>query len=111
MVAVKEAVGIIGLGLIGTSLAKRLLAAGFEVHGYDVNPERSPLLGSLGGRSASTLGDIGKHCRTIVISVLSTDQVESVLESAEEGGPVGLTSSHVVICTSTCDPDRIEALA
>ncbi|MCA4901329.1 MAG: UDP-N-acetyl-D-glucosamine dehydrogenase, partial [Rhodocyclaceae bacterium] len=33
-------VGIAGLGLIGTSLARRLLAAGFTVCGYDIQAER-----------------------------------------------------------------------
>jgi len=106
-----EPVGIVGLGLIGTSLAKRLLAAGFPVHGHDVKPERGALLEGLGGSAAAGLSDLGKRCRKIVVSVLSTDQVEAVLESAEAGGPMGLGRDHVVICTSTCDPDRIEALA
>src|SRR5688572_24839840 len=95
----KDAVGVVGLGLIGTSLAKRLLAAGFEVHGYDVRPERGEALRSLGGIAAGGLGDIGRRCRTILISVLSTDQVESVLEGVEPGGPMGLTDAQVVICT------------
>lgn len=111
MVEHKKTVGIIGLGLIGASLAKRLIAAGFEVHGYDINPDRGAVLGSLGGKPAASLADMGKACRTILISVLTTDQVEAVLESGEPGGPMGLDRGHVVICTSTCDPDRIEALA
>ena len=69
----KETVGVIGLGLIGTSLAKRLLAAGFEVHGYDVNPERGTVLASVGGTAEASLADLGERCRTILIAVLSTD--------------------------------------
>ena len=102
-------VGIAGLGLIGTSLAKRLLAAGFRVHGYDIDSARAATLASLGGQPAATLEDLGAFCRVILVSVLNTDQVEFVLEG-EDGGPMRLTPGHVVICTSTCDPDRIEAL-
>ena len=36
-------VAVVGLGLIGTSLAKRLLGAGFVVHGFDVDAARSEL--------------------------------------------------------------------
>ena len=33
-----EPTGIVGLGLVGTSLARRLLAAGHAVHGFDIAP-------------------------------------------------------------------------
>ncbi|MGZ8197398.1 MAG: NAD(P)-binding domain-containing protein, partial [Burkholderiales bacterium] len=82
-------VGIVGLGLIGTSLAKRLIAAGFDVHGYDLDEQRGELLTTLGGKPEPSLAALGARCRTIVISVLSTDQVESVLESDVPGGPLG----------------------
>ena len=111
MVGNSGAVGVVGLGLIGTSLAKRLLAAGFEVHGYDVNPARISALAGLGGKPAASPAQIGERCRTILIAVLDTAQVEAVCESATPGGPLGLGATHVVVCTSTCDPDRIAALA
>lgn len=111
MVGRNEPVGVVGLGLIGTSLAKRLLAAGFQVHGYDVNPERGRVLASLGGKAAPALAELGRACRTLLISVLSTDQVESVIEGGVPGGPMRLTREHTVICTSTCDPERVAALA
>ena len=107
----KTAVGVVGLGLIGTSLAKRLLAARFEVHGYDVNPARGEALAGLGGTAEASLADLGARCKTILIAVLSTDQVESVIEGEGDGGPMHLSPAHTIICTSTCDPDRIAALA
>src|SRR5262245_35302691 len=108
-----EPVGIVGLGLIGLSLAKRLVAAGCVVHGYDIAPERNALLADLGGRPAESPAAVGAHCRAIFLSVLTTDQVESVVEGGggQGGGPMGLTKDHVVIVVSTCDPDRIAAMA
>lgn len=98
-------VGIAGLGLIGTSLARRLLAAGFTVSGYDIQAERRTLLAELGGQPVDAPSVLGERCGTIVIAVLSTDQVEAVMDAAH------LPPGSLVICTSTCDPDRIEALA
>jgi 3-hydroxyisobutyrate dehydrogenase-like beta-hydroxyacid dehydrogenase len=98
-------IGIAGLGLIGTSLAKRLLAAGFTVHGYDIQPERRAGLAGLGGRPVDSPDALGRLCRTVLICVLSTDQVEAVVNAMQ------LPSGSLLICTSTCDPDRIEALA
>jgi len=106
-----DTVGIVGLGLIGISLARRLMPAEFEVHGYDVDPKRNAMLAEIGGRPAATLRELGGRCKIILIAVLTTEQVESVLESAESGGPMGLTGDHVLISISTADPDRIAALA
>jgi len=106
-----KTVGIVGLGLIGISLARRLMGAGFEVHGYDIDPKRAALLKEIGGHPCGSLRDVGSRCRTILIAVLTTEQVEAVVESAESGGPMGLTAEHVVISISTADPDRIATLA
>jgi 3-hydroxyisobutyrate dehydrogenase-like beta-hydroxyacid dehydrogenase len=105
---VPSCVGVIGLGLIGTSLARRLLQAGFAVAGYDIAADRRDPLARLGGIACTSANAVGERCGKIVLAVFNTGQVESVLESAE-GACLG--HEHLVICTSTCDPDRIEALA
>ena len=106
-------VGIVGLGLIGIALARRLLGAGIEVHGYDIAAARNALLGELGGAPAASLGEIGARCDVILIAVLTTDQLEAVVEgdTAAAGGPMRLEARHVVVGVSTCDPERIVALA
>ena len=101
-------VGVIGLGLIGTSLAIRLLHARFQVIGYDIAAERRDNLQRIGGIACASAQAIGERCETIVLAVFNTDQVEAVVESADGAG---LNTTHLVICTSTCDPDRIQALA
>lgn len=106
-----KAVGIVGLGLIGASLAKRLLNAGFAVFGYDLDPGRSAALAALGGTAVAALGDLGGRCGTIIIAVLSTDQVEAVVDGPASCNPMKLTPRNLVISTSTCDPGRIAALA
>ena len=40
----RETVGVIGLGLMGEVLAGRLMAAGFGVKGYDIDPAKSLFL-------------------------------------------------------------------
>ena len=102
-------VGVIGLGLMGEVLARRLTAAGFSVVGFDVDPAKNARLGALGGRSAS-IADVARSCDPIVLAVFSTDQVEDVVER-ELLPALGPGSGRIVLCTSTCDPDRIAALA
>ncbi len=101
-------VGVIGLGLIGTSLAQRLLQAGFQVAGFDIAADRRGNLARIGGSACASAREVGERCKQIVLAVFSTDQVESVVESPD-GANLG--KDHLIICTSTCDPDRIQALA
>jgi 3-hydroxyisobutyrate dehydrogenase-like beta-hydroxyacid dehydrogenase len=99
-------VGLIGIGLMGEVYARRLVEAGFAVIGFDVNPVRNPALIEVGACSAS-LADIARDCEPIVLAVFNTDQVEDVVERALIPGAAG----KIVLCTSTCDPDRIAALS
>ena len=106
-------VGIIGNGLMGTACARRLAAAGHAVTGYDVDPAKSATLAAFGGTAAASPAEIARTCRTVVIAVFNTDQVEAALEAP--GGLLAALPAHAppltAICVSTCDPDRIAALA
>lgn len=101
-----KAVGVIGLGLMGEVYARRLIAAGFSVTGFDIDPARNERLEQLGGRAAA-LADIARDCEPIVLAVFSTEQVEDVVER----GLLPAAAGKIVLCTSICDPERIAALA
>jgi 3-hydroxyisobutyrate dehydrogenase-like beta-hydroxyacid dehydrogenase len=98
-------VGLIGVGLMGEVYAARLIAAGFGVIGFDVDTTRMKRLVQIGGRAAPA-AEIASQCDPIAIAVFSTDQVEDVVERTLVRSGLG----KIVICTSTCDPDRIAAL-
>jgi 3-hydroxyisobutyrate dehydrogenase-like beta-hydroxyacid dehydrogenase len=102
-------VGLIGVGLLGQALAHRLRAAGFEVVGFDVDSAKSAKLAGLGGRPAGSVADLARRCDPIVLAVFSTDQVEAVVEG-QLLPALGEASGKVVLCASTCDPDRIAEL-
>lgn len=101
----QQPVGLIGVGLMGEVYARRLIAAGFSVLGFDVEPARSERLAAIGGRAAS-LVEVAQQCDPIVLAVFNTEQVEDVVEHALLPAAAG----KKVLCTSTCDPDRIAAL-
>jgi putative dehydrogenase len=102
----RSPVGIVGLGLMGEVYACRLMAAGFSVIGFDIDAAKNQRLKQIGGRAGS-LDDIARECDPIVLAVFNTDQVEHVIEHAL----LPAASGKVVLCTSTCDPNRIAALA
>jgi 3-hydroxyisobutyrate dehydrogenase-like beta-hydroxyacid dehydrogenase len=102
----KQTVGGIGLGLMGEVLAGRLMAAGFGVLGYDIDPAKNVRLVTRGGHAAASPAEVAA-CGVIALAVFSTDQVEDVTEKVLLPA---VAAGTVVLCTSTCDPDRIEAL-
>src|SRR5574340_526290 len=108
-----ETVGLVGAGLMGTACARRLLQAGFGVLAYDVDEAKHIAIGKLGAQVADSIADVAKRCATIVLAVFNTDQVEQVIE--EKGGILDAMGNgslpRTLICTSTCDPDRLAALA
>ena len=52
-------VGVIGLGDMGSGLAKNLIKSGFETCGFDLSAARLAALTEMGGKAASSAGDVG----------------------------------------------------
>jgi len=102
----KEA-GLIGLGLMGQALVARLVPAGYRVVGYDIDPAKNDKLKQMGGVPAASLAEVAA-CRVVLLAVFTTDQVEQVVEQTLVPAA---GAGKIVLCTSTCDPDRIAALA
>ena len=103
-------VAIIGLGLMGEVYAQRLIDAKIPVIGFDIDPARRARLDEIGGRSASSIAELAKPARCIIIAVFNTEQVEDVVEK-HLLPTLGEGSGEIVLCMSTCDPDRVAALA
>jgi 2-hydroxy-3-oxopropionate reductase len=67
-------------------------------------------LENIGGTFAGSLPDIAQRCTSIFLAVFNTAQVETVVEH-DLLPAVGQNSGKLILCTSTCDPDRIAELA
>jgi len=102
-------VGLIGIGLMGEALAMRLLGAGLPVVGLDIDPAKTARLTRLGGTPAASIAGLARQANPIVLAVYDTDQVEAVV-LRDLLPALGDNSGKVVLCTSTCDPDRIASL-
>ncbi len=103
-------VAIVGLGLMGEVDAKRLIDAGFLVTGFDIDAGRRARLAEIGGKPVESTAELAKPSRCIIVAVFNTDQVEDVLENHLLPA-LGEGSGKIVLCMSTCDPDRVTALA
>src|SRR6202167_1890908 len=58
-------VGLVGIGLMGDVYARRLLAAGFSVTGFDVDAARMERLAQIGGRARLIAAHDGGFCPCI----------------------------------------------
>jgi putative dehydrogenase len=65
----KDAIGIIGLGIMGGAFAQNLLSAGWRVIGYDTDPARRRVLARLGGEIAADAVDVARKAKTIITSL------------------------------------------
>ena len=101
-------VGIIGLGLMGTALSERLIAAGKPVIGFDIDAGRCATLKACGGTVAASVRELAGRSRTIIIAVFSGEQASALFDEIAEGA--GL-ERPIIVCTTTCAPDEITALA
>lgn len=109
----RQPVGVIGTGLMGIACAKRLLAAGFDVLGHDVDAGKLQPLEALGARAARSISEIAGACDQVVVCVFNTQQVEDVIEGRDGllAARAARSAPLTVLCVTTCDPDRIAALA
>lgn len=105
----EQAVGVVGLGLVGRALAERLQAAGLRVVGHDLKPEAGAAFRSAGGELAPSLAAMGGQVETVLLAVFDTQGVLDVVEG--EGGLLSDAPSvrRIVDC-STGSPDLLEAL-
>ena len=99
-------VGMIGLGLMGSALAARLIEAGIAVSGFDTDPAKGEALKAMGGVVASSVTQLAAQSESIVIAVFNGEQVRSVFDELAEH-----PARPLVICTTTCAPGEIADIA
>lgn len=100
-------VGLIGIGLLGSVLAERLLAAGFPVVGFDLDAARVAVFARLRGTPAGSAGEVLRRVDRVLLSLPSHREVSALLETEADALRPGLT----VIDTTTGDPASAENLA
>ena len=99
----KETIGFIGLGIMGSGMARNLLKAGFDVHVWNRTASRMAPLVSAGARGASDAAGLAAKSDIIVICVSETQDVEEVL-FGDLGVIKGARPGALVIDTSTISP-------
>jgi 3-hydroxyisobutyrate dehydrogenase-like beta-hydroxyacid dehydrogenase len=101
-------IGMVGLGLMGTALAMRLIDARIPVLGFDINASHCETLKASGGVIATSVHDLAGRSRAIVVALYDAMQVEALFGELENDPT---RARRVVICTTTCAPEAIIRIA
>jgi len=99
--------GVIGLGDMGSGLAKNLIEKGFETWGFDLDQKRLDALSGLGGKVAADAGEVGRHADVVFVMVMTGAQAKSVLFGDDNNGMVSqMKPASTVILTATIKPSE-----
>jgi 3-hydroxyisobutyrate dehydrogenase-like beta-hydroxyacid dehydrogenase len=102
-----EAVGVVGLGTMGSAMAANLVKAGFAVSGFDIDPACTASLSRVGGTARKSAQAVAEAARIILTSLPSAEALEHAAT-----GIAGVSGPRVVIESSTlpiADKERVAA--
>jgi 3-hydroxyisobutyrate dehydrogenase-like beta-hydroxyacid dehydrogenase len=98
--------GLIGLGLLGSAMSERFMAAGYSVTGFDTSGERREQFRASGGVLCDTAGAVFQNCQTVVLSLPNSGIVAEVIS-----GCLDRIQQHLIVDTTTGAPEDARQLA
>jgi 3-hydroxyisobutyrate dehydrogenase len=96
----KPSVAILGLGIMGSGMARRLLSAGFPLTVYNRSPEKSKQLAAEGAFAAMTPREAASRSQ-VILSMVSNDAASRQVWLGENGALVGAAPNSILIECST----------
>ncbi|WP_306045774.1 NAD(P)-dependent oxidoreductase [Nioella sp. MMSF_3534] len=94
---------VIGLGDMGSGLAKNLIKAGFDVAGFDLSPDRLAAFEAMGGRPAASVAQAGDGAEAAFVMVMNGDQAKAVILGAD-GLAAHMAPGGTILLTATIRP-------
>ena len=98
-----ETLGFVGLGTMGQPMAANLLARGFPLVVYDVNPAALEPAQAQGARAAGSPRELGAASRFVITMLPAPAHVEEVL-AGPDGVIEGMAPGGTLIDMSSIDP-------
>ena len=109
-----QSVGLIGLGLVGTALAKRLKTAGYQSIGFDVRAEAMLAFEGQGFQTCASIEHMLRQTNVMVLAVFDTSGVVAVVAQIQQHrklpNPTKQPALSLIDC-STGDPVILAELA
>ena len=108
--AKKQIVGLIGLGDMGSGMAKNLINKGFQTYGFDLSPQRLAAFRELGGNCVADPLEMGSLVDVVFIMVMNGGQVEDVI-FGNRGLIHSMQPSSGIVVTATIKASEIRSVA
>lgn len=99
----------IGLGAMGSLMARNLIGAGFALRGYDAWPAAVQRFRDKGGQATASAAEAAQGADALILMVVSAAQAEEVLFAS--GALEALAPDGVVVLMATCPPGAVRDLA
>ncbi len=103
-------IGFIGLGIMGDSMARNLLSAGYELSVYDQLAEKSAALAGAGAVVCASPAEVAAGSQAVVVMVKADAEVDAVV-TGENGLLKGAKPGLVILNSSTILPSTSQRLA
>ncbi|KMW58630.1 D-beta-hydroxybutyrate dehydrogenase [Candidatus Rhodobacter oscarellae] len=96
-----------GLGDMGSGLAKNLMVAGFEVAGFDLSSERMAAFTGAGGVGCGAAAQVGQGAKAVFVMVMNGDQARQVIADLA----TVMAAGSAVILTATIHAHEAREIA
>ena len=96
-------VGVIGLGDMGSGLAKNLIKNGILTTGFDLSNLRMDAFVQMGGTPAASIAEVGNNSDAVFVMVMNGEQAKSVI-LGENGLASHMSKGGAVLLTATIKP-------
>lgn len=88
----RQQVGIVGLGVMGGATGRHLLAAGHEVHGFDVDGARQDAFSDAGGTVHESAAELARVVDTVITWLPTPDALSETVGAVASSG-----AEHLVL--------------
>lgn len=102
--------GFIGLGIMGSRIVERLLAAGYQVAGYNRTPAKAAVLINAGMQLCASPREVAQTS-DITFSMISDTNALAAITEGSNGVLAGLSAGKIYVDMSTVSPNFIRNLA
>jgi 3-hydroxyisobutyrate dehydrogenase-like beta-hydroxyacid dehydrogenase len=103
-------IGFVGLGLMGSGMARNLIEAGFKVTGYDLDSEKTAAFTRGGGKKTEDPEAMAAQVDVIILSLANSNVVNEVVYKTLRLNKTN-RENLILIDTTTADPEMSKTLA